>query len=110
MVVASCQHHYRKVLVDQRIWTMLEFARRIAFSMSVGNFLELERSLARDCIMYAAPQVEKLFRAEMFLSELFREIVPGSQICLNGIRQAQQPLQVRARDLRGHASAFSSEE
>ena len=110
VVVARCQHHDRKVFVDQRVGPVLQFARRVAFCMSIRDFLELERTFARDGVVYASSEVEELFGVKMLLSELFRKIVPGPEIVFDRIREASEPLQVRARDLRGHAAAFSRQE
>src|ERR1700685_1431391 len=106
MMVARRQHHDRKVLVDQSIGAVLQLSCWVAFSMRVGDFLELERSFASDRVMNAQSEVQELLRLKMVLSKLFRQFVPGPEIALDRVRKPLQSLQIGTRDLRCHPAPF----
>ena len=50
------------VLVDQRDGPVLQFARRIALGVDVGNFLELQGAFERDRIIDAAAEEQHVTR------------------------------------------------
>ncbi len=57
-LVARRDHDHRHVLVDERDRPVLQLARRIAFGMDIGNFLELEGAFQGDRIVDAAAEIE----------------------------------------------------
>ena len=57
-LVERRDHDHRHGLVDQRDRPVLELARRIAFGVDVGDFLELQRAFERDRIGRAAAEIE----------------------------------------------------
>ena len=57
-LVERRDHDHRHGLVDQRDRAVLELARRIAFGVDVGDFLELQRAFERDRIGGAAAEIE----------------------------------------------------
>ena len=61
-IVARSDDDHRHILVDERDRPVLQLARRIAFGVDVGNFLELERAFQRDRIIDAAAEIEHVAR------------------------------------------------
>ena len=57
MLVAGGQHDDGKFFIDQRVRPVLQFSGGITFGVRIGDFLELERALARDGVVNAASEV-----------------------------------------------------
>ena len=68
--VARREHDDRHRLVDQRDRPMLQFARRIAFGVDVGEFLQLQRALERERIGGAAAEIEHVAGARELVRDL----------------------------------------
>ena len=62
-MIAGRNHDYGQFVIHQRVGTVLQFARRITLGVGVGNFLELERSLAGDRVMHSAAEGRRNFSA-----------------------------------------------
>ncbi len=84
VTIAGCQHHDRELLIHQRVGTMLQFPRRIAFRMRIRNLFQLQRTLARNGVMNPASEIKKLFCLELPLRELRGQLVPGAETAING--------------------------
>src|SRR4051812_31303822 len=78
---------------------MLHLARRIAFGVNVRDLLELQRAFQSDRKVDAAPQVEKISRAEKLFREFF-DVVRVVQEVLDLDRQLRQLLRVMTRLVR----------
>ena len=59
---------------------MLHLARRIAFGVDVGNFLQLERAFERDGVVNAASEKQEILRAGVFLGQFFAFFFVGQQV------------------------------
>ena len=78
LVVRSQDHHWQ-VFVDQRIGTVLHLARRIAFGVNVGDFLQLQSAFQRDGVMNAASKKEEIVGAVIFLRQVLGLFIAGQQ-------------------------------
>src|SRR5579863_3345415 len=68
--IARGQHHYRKILVDERVGAVLHLSGRITLSVNVRDFLQLQRAFERDREVHAAAEEQKISCAKQALHQL----------------------------------------
>ena len=90
---------HRQVFIDQGDRAVLHLARRIAFGMDIGNFLQLERPFQSDRIVQMAPEIKEVGLAEKLLGGLF-DAGRLVQRFADGQRQMRQPFQKRPDKIR----------
>ena len=78
--------------------------------MSVGDFLQFQSSLPRNGIVNAPAEVKERLGLPVLLREFNCSRIPGWNRTLHRFRQFQQPFQISANHLTGHAALFTGEE
>ena len=93
----------RHLLVDERDRAVLHLARRIAFGVDVGDFLQLERAFERDRVVDAAAEEQEVGAVVEPLGHLLDGRRRLDRL-LDDLRQLQQLLDVAADLARWRAS------
>src|SRR5580700_2444144 len=77
------EHHHRQRLVDEGVWSVLHFARRIPFGVNIGNFLQLQRAFERNRVVNASSKEKEVARVGIQARQRLALIVAGAKDLLD---------------------------
>ena len=88
-LAARRNRHHGHVLIHQRQRAVLQFARRIAFGVDVGNLLEFERPFQSDRIVCATTEKQRVVAMHELHRQTANAAVQGQRF-LHNVRQFAQ--------------------